>query len=109
MRRATIPDLFVQPTVAVEELRAMRDREAWPRARRRSEKRVGDNHPRSGGKAPTMRLVVRGLELLEELAGERLRRGIVLHSGRQCVSLGRDLHALPIESLWRIRARNKRT
>jgi hypothetical protein len=52
---------------------------------------------------------VRGLELLRELAGERVRRGIVLYSGRQCVPLGKDLHALPIESLWRIRAQNTRT
>ena len=52
---------------------------------------------------------VRGLELLRELAGERFRRGIVLYSGRQCVPLGKDLYALPIESLWRMRAQNKRT
>ena len=48
-------------------------------------------------------------QLLKELAGERFRRGIVLYSGRQCVPLGKDLHALPIESLWRIRAQKKRT
>ena len=75
----------------------------------RSEKRWGDNHPRGGGKPPTKQLVVRGLELLKELAGERFRRGIVLYSGKQRVPLGKDLHALPIESLWRIRAQNKRT
>jgi len=75
----------------------------------RSRKRWGDNHPRSGGKTPTKQLVVRGLELLKELAGERFRRGIVLYSGRQCVPLGKDLYALPIESLWRIRAQNRRT
>jgi hypothetical protein len=74
----------------------------------RSRKQWRDNHPRSGGKTPTKQLVVRGLELLKELAGERFRRGIVLYSGRQCVPLGKDPYALPIESLWRIRAQNKR-
>jgi hypothetical protein len=75
----------------------------------RSRERWRDNHPRGGGKTPTKQRVVRGLELLKELAGERFRRGIVLYSGRRCVPLGEDLHALPIESLWRIRAQNKRT
>jgi hypothetical protein len=75
----------------------------------RSKKRLGDNHPRGGGKTPTKQLVVRGFELLKELAGERFRLGIVLYSGRQCVPLGKDLHPLPIESPWQIRAQNKRT
>jgi len=43
---------------------------------------------------------VRGLELLKELAGNRFRRGIVLYAGRESVPLGKDLHALPIDSLW---------
>jgi hypothetical protein len=74
----------------------------------RSRERWREKHPRGGGKTPKKQLVVRGLLLLKELAGERFRRGIVLHSGRQCVPLGKDLRALPIESLWRIRAQNKR-
>ena len=50
----------------------------------------------------------KGLRLLKELAGERFRRGIVLYAGEQHIHLGKDLHALPIESLWRIRAQSKR-
>jgi predicted AAA+ superfamily ATPase len=44
---------------------------------------------------------VRGLELLRELAGDKFRRGIVLYGGSESVPLGKNLHALPIESLWR--------
>jgi len=43
---------------------------------------------------------VRGLELLKELAGDRFRHGIVLYAGTEYLSLGRDLHALPVDSLW---------
>jgi len=50
----------------------------------------------------------KGLRLLQELAGKRFRRGIVLYSGEQHVHLGKDLHALPIEALWRTRAQNQR-
>ncbi len=50
----------------------------------------------------------KGLRLLQELAGKRFRRGIVLYSGEQHVHLGKDLHALPIESLWRMSAESQR-
>jgi hypothetical protein len=63
---------------------------------------VVEEHPRSDW-------LCAGLKLRKELAGERFRRGIVLYSGRQCLPLGKDSYALPIESLWRIRAQNKRT
>lgn len=43
---------------------------------------------------------VRGLELLKELVGDRFRHGIVLYTGTEHLVLGRDLHALPIDSLW---------
>ena len=43
---------------------------------------------------------VRGLELLRELAGNRFRRGIVLYAGSERIPLGKDLLALPIDSLW---------
>jgi len=43
-----------------------------------------------------------GLELLRDLTGDRLRRGVVLYGGKESVSLGRRLHALPIDALWQI-------
>lgn len=45
---------------------------------------------------------VHGLELFRELAGDKFRRGIVLYGGSDSVPLGKNLHALPIESLWRM-------
>ncbi len=45
---------------------------------------------------------VRGLELLRDLTGDRFRRGVVLYGGKESVSLGRRLHALPIDALWQI-------
>ncbi|MGB2983906.1 MAG: ATP-binding protein [Candidatus Bipolaricaulia bacterium] len=47
---------------------------------------------------------VRSLELLMELAGSRFKRGIVLYGGRESIPLGKNLLALPIDSLWQIRA-----
>jgi predicted AAA+ superfamily ATPase len=41
----------------------------------------------------------RGLQSLAETAGNRFLRGVVLYGGRQTVSFGRNLSALPIESL----------
>ncbi len=32
--------------------------------------------------------------------GTRFRRGIVLHAGREPVTFGRDLHALPLDAVW---------
>ncbi|MCK5827136.1 ATP-binding protein [Candidatus Bipolaricaulota bacterium] len=43
---------------------------------------------------------VRGLELLKQLAGDRFHRGIVLYTGPDYLPLGKDLYALPIDSLW---------
>ena len=43
---------------------------------------------------------LRGLELLRELAGKRFRRGIVLYTGTESIRLGKNLVALPIDSLW---------
>jgi len=45
---------------------------------------------------------VRGLELLRDMAGERFVRGIVLYTGRDSLPLGKGLHALSIDALWRI-------
>ena len=49
---------------------------------------------------------VRGLELLRDLAGDRFCRGVVLYTGGESLPLGTDLHALPIDSLWRLEAKN---
>ncbi len=42
-----------------------------------------------------------GLRLLAELTGERFRRGIVLYTGENVVPFARNLHALPVSSVWR--------
>lgn len=42
----------------------------------------------------------RGLEALRETAGKRFHRGVVLYAGRDILPFGRDLWAMPIESLW---------
>ena len=44
----------------------------------------------------------RGLQSLAETAGNRFLRGVVLYGGRDAVSFGRNLSALPIESLWNV-------
>lgn len=42
-----------------------------------------------------------GLRLLAELTGKRFRHGFVLHLGDVPVPFGKNLHALPIQYLWR--------
>jgi predicted AAA+ superfamily ATPase len=42
-----------------------------------------------------------GLHLLAELTGKRFRHGFVLHTGDSVVPFGKNLHALPIQTLWR--------
>jgi predicted AAA+ superfamily ATPase len=51
---------------------------------------------------------MRGLERFAELVGERFRRGILLYTGRESVAFGDRLHALPVEALWRLGAREQR-
>ena len=46
----------------------------------------------------------RGLRALAEVAGKRFLRGILLHTGREAVPFGRNLHALPVDALWRLGA-----
>jgi hypothetical protein len=41
-----------------------------------------------------------GLRSLRELAGKRFRRGVLLHTGHESVSLGDQLVALPVGALW---------
>ncbi len=42
----------------------------------------------------------KGLRVLADGAGKRFRRGIVLYSGPETVPFGKNLHAVPIPSLW---------
>jgi len=42
----------------------------------------------------------KGLRALQEVAGARFRRGIVLYGGRQLIPYAPNLHAVPLESLW---------
>jgi predicted AAA+ superfamily ATPase len=44
-----------------------------------------------------------GLQTLAADAGKRFLRGVVLHAGRETIPFGRNLHALPLDSLWRLR------
>jgi len=42
----------------------------------------------------------RGLRPLRALVGDRLRRGIVLHTGEHTVPFGDGLFAVPVHALW---------
>jgi hypothetical protein len=42
----------------------------------------------------------KGLRTLAEATGDRFRRGIVLYGGSTTVPFGKDLHALPVGTLW---------
>jgi hypothetical protein len=42
-----------------------------------------------------------GLHLLAELTGRRFRCGFVLHTGDCVVPFGKNMHAIPIQHLWR--------
>lgn len=46
----------------------------------------------------------RGLHALAEASGDRFRCGVVLYTGRTAVPFGKDLHALPLNSLWKGKA-----
>lgn len=41
-----------------------------------------------------------GLRALAVASGDRFLRGVVLYTGRTAVPFGKDLHALPVSSLW---------
>lgn len=43
-----------------------------------------------------------GLRYLQDLAGDRFHRGVVLYTGKETVPLSRDIWAMPIDSLWRL-------
>jgi len=38
--------------------------------------------------------------MLQDTLGKRFRRGIVLYTGSEGISFGKNLFALPIQSLW---------
>ena len=42
----------------------------------------------------------RSLRALAEASGDRFQRGVVLYTGGTAVPFGKNLHALPINSLW---------
>lgn len=43
----------------------------------------------------------RGLKALEQLAGDKFLRGVVLYCGENAISFTHNLHAVPIETLWK--------
>jgi len=43
---------------------------------------------------------LQGLRALQEAAGSRFLRGVVLYGGREPVAFASNLHALPLETLW---------
>lgn len=47
----------------------------------------------------------KGLRALEQAAGRRFHRGLVLYTGSEVIPFGQRLHAAPIEALWRWGAR----
>jgi predicted AAA+ superfamily ATPase len=44
---------------------------------------------------------VKGLRAFAELAGSRFRRGVVFYLGSETVPFAKNIHAMPVESLWR--------
>lgn len=50
----------------------------------------------------------KGLRTLAEGTGRRFIRGLVLYTGLEAVSFGKQLDALPVSSLWRLGSENSR-
>ncbi len=48
----------------------------------------------------------KGLHYLRELAGDKFLKGVVLYTGKTTIPFGKDLFALPIDSLWHLAGRN---
>ncbi len=42
----------------------------------------------------------KGLRALQEIAGERFKRGVLLHTGTASIPFGENLFALPVSALW---------
>jgi predicted AAA+ superfamily ATPase len=49
----------------------------------------------------------KGLRVLAQAAGGRFRRGVLLYTGTQIVPFGANLHAVPLEALWRWRSSSR--
>jgi hypothetical protein len=49
------------------------------------------------------------LRRFAELTGKRLHRGLLLYMGSQPLAFGPQLHALPVNALWRLGAVRDRT
>lgn len=47
----------------------------------------------------------KGIEAFAQTAGKRFHRGIVLYTGREVVPFRKNIHALPVSALWRVRGR----
>ena len=48
---------------------------------------------------------LKGLRYLQTTTGSRFRRGIVLYAGSEMVPFSKNLHALPVNTLWQINAK----
>ena len=42
----------------------------------------------------------KGLKALQNLVGDKFHRGIVLYTGQELISFGKNLHAVPVSALW---------
>ncbi|KMP11317.1 hypothetical protein UR09_03725 [Candidatus Nitromaritima sp. SCGC AAA799-A02] len=42
----------------------------------------------------------KGLKVFRNLVGDKFHRGIVLYTGSEIVSFGKNLHAIPVSALW---------
>jgi predicted AAA+ superfamily ATPase len=51
----------------------------------------------------------KGLRAMEEAAGKKFVRGVVLHTGAEVVPFGERLHAVPISALWQIAQKDDTT
>jgi predicted AAA+ superfamily ATPase len=45
-----------------------------------------------------------GLKALQELAGKRLRAGILIYTGKDMVPFGKKFAAIPVSALWKRQA-----
>jgi predicted AAA+ superfamily ATPase len=43
---------------------------------------------------------IQGLQALRDQAGERFARGLILHTGERCLTLGERIESVPIATLW---------
>lgn len=43
----------------------------------------------------------KGLRALQETAGKRFLRGLLLYTGTECVAFGPDLLAAPVSAIWK--------